>query len=300
MVRPPHDIKATLLKLGARPEKAFGQNFLIDATVLSSVVEAAELGPKQCVLEIGPGLGVLTEDLLATGASVYAIERDRKFIEHLLTEFGRKGQSFFLTQGDAATLDWNALLPTDTPWKLVSNLPYAISSFALRTALWSTHPASRVVVMLQREVAERTLALLGSKKDSSQASLLSLMVALSCDSGKIIRRVAPGSFFPPPKVESAILLLIPMELKARLTRWCVDPERIMHLAKRGFAHPRKQLFSTLGVRDRAAELAQALQVTKEVRPEALSADQWATLTRLLLPSLSASPGSGDKSTDHDA
>ncbi|MBP9762956.1 ribosomal RNA small subunit methyltransferase A [Patescibacteria group bacterium] len=300
MVRAPHEIKATLLALGARPEKAFGQNFLIDATVLSSVVTTAELGPRQCVLEIGPGLGVLTEDLLATGASVYAIERDRKFIDHLLTQFGRKGQSFFLSQGDAALLNWNALLPTDIAWKLVSNLPYAISSFALRTALWSTHPASRVVVMLQREVAERALALLAPNSDSGQASLLSLMVALSCSSGKIIRRVAPGSFFPPPKVESALLLLVPMVPAARLIRWGVDPEQVMRLAKQGFAHPRKQLFSTLGVRERAVELAEALQVTKEVRPEALSADQWAALTRLLSPSLSASVDNGDKSTDRSA
>ncbi len=294
MVRAPRDIKATLASLGARPEKAFGQNFLIDATVLGSIVEVAELSPMEAVLEIGPGLGVLTEDLLATGVSVYAIERDRKFIDHLLAAFGPKGQTFFLTQGDAANLHWNELLPENRPWKLVSNLPYAISSYALRTALWAPRPATRVVVMLQREVAERALALLNSKGDSSQASLLSLMVALSCASGSIVRRVAPGSFFPPPKVESAVLLLVPLSHEERLVRWGIDPESIMTLAKRGFAHPRKQLFSTLGLRERAEELAAAIGAPKEVRPEALSASQWATLTRLLTPSAGGPAAHGDK------
>lgn len=294
MIRAPRDIKATLASLGARPEKAFGQNFLIDATVLGSVVEAAELSPMEAVLEIGPGLGVLTEDLLATGVSVYAIERDRKFIDHLLAIFGPKGHTFFLTQGDAASLHWNELLPENRPWKLVSNLPYAISSYALRAALWAPRPATRVVVMLQREVAERALALLNNKGDSSQASLLSLMVALSCASGSIVRRVAPGSFFPPPKVESAILLLVPLSHEERLVRWGIDPESIMTLAKRAFAHPRKQLFSTLGLRERAEELAAAIGAPKEVRPEALSASQWAALTCLLTPSLEHPAAHGDK------
>ncbi len=283
MVRAPHDIKATLAALGARPEKAFGQNFLIDATVLGSVVEAAELKASEAVLEIGPGLGVLTEDLLATGASVYAIERDRKFIDYLISRFGPKGQKFFLTQGDAANLSWNELIPSDVPWKLVSNLPYALSSYALRAALWAPRPASRVVVMLQREVAERALALLNNKVDSSRASLLSLMVGLSCSSGKIVRRVAPGSFFPSPKVESAVLLLVPLTNEERLARWGINPEQIMKLAKRAFAHPRKQLFSTLELRDRSEELSATIHAPKEVRPEALSLDQWAALTRLLTP-----------------
>lgn len=289
MVINPTNIKNILASLSARPEKAFGQNFLIDQTVLSSAVTAAELSATDTVLEIGPGLGVLTEDLLATGASVYAIERDRKFIDHLMTRFGVKGQRFFLTQGDAAVLNWNTLLPHDKPWKLVSNLPYAISSYALRMALWGERPASRVVVMLQREVAERALALMGNKTNASQASLLSLMVALSCSAGEIIRRVAPGSFFPPPKVESAILLLSPMTRAERLKRWGIDPEEIMKLAKRGFAHPRKQLFSTLGWRDRLEALTKALNIPVGVRPEALSTDQWASLAK-----------NGDKLTDKAA
>ena len=294
MVLSPTQIKSVLEGLSARPEKAFGQNFLVDQSVLSAAVEAAELTPTDVVLEIGPGLGVLTEDLLATGARVFAIERDRKFIDYLRSRFESQKQTFFLTQGDAAELDWNELLPTDTPWKFVSNLPYAISSYALRMALWAPRPAARVVVMLQREVAERALALLRTNGAASRSSLLSLMVALRCESGTIVRRVAPGSFFPPPKVESAILLLAPFAAEKQRTRWGIEPERIMQLAKRGFAHPRKQLFSTLQVRDRAEELAAAIHATKEVRPEALSADQWAALARLLDPSLEHVGNHGDK------
>lgn len=156
-------------------------------------------------------------------------------------------------------------------------------------ALWGERPASRVVGMLQREVAERALALLRGETDASQTSLLSLMLALSCSSGEIVRRVAPGSFFPPPKVESAILLLSPMTQAERLKRWGIGPERIMQLAKQAFAHPRKQLFSTLGWRDSSETLSKALNIPSRVRPEALSADQWASLAK-----------NGDKLTDKAA
>ncbi len=294
MIIHPKEIKSILASLGARPEKAFGQNFLIEASVLGSVIEAASLTSQDTVLEIGPGLGVLTEDLLATGAAVYAIERDRKFIEHLLSRFGVKGQRFFLTQGDAAILDWMQLVPEDVSWKLVSNLPYAISSYALRSALWAPRPAARVVVMLQREVAERALALINNKMESSRASLLSLMIALSCSSGRVVRRVPASAFFPPPKVESAILELVPMTLHERQTCWGMDPEYIMKLAKQGFAHPRKQLFSTLDVRDRADELSAFLGLPKEVRPEELSAAQWASLAQVLVPRPKQAKNHGDK------
>ncbi len=294
MILTPTQIRSILADLSARPEKAFGQNFLIDQVILDTVVQAAELTSKDTVLEIGPGLGVLTEDLLATGARVATIERDRKFIDYVSSRFASKNDRFSLTQGDAAELDWNTILPQDTPWKLVSNLPYAISSLALRKALWTTNPASRIVVMLQREVAERALALLRGTQDSSHSSLLSLMVALRCSSGSIVRRVPAGCFFPAPKVESAILLLQPFTPAEATKRWGVDPEAIMRLAKLGFSHPRKQLFSTLGLRPRAEELAAAIQATKEVRPEALSVDQWAALTRLLGPLAEGSGDDGDK------
>lgn len=294
MIISPKNIKSLLVSLGARPEKALGQNFLIDVSVLVSVIEAASLTKEDTVLEIGPGLGVLTEDLLSSGASVYAIERDRKFIDYLVSRFGVKGQRFFLTQGDAVTLDWMRLLPEDMSWKLVSNLPYAISSYALRSALWAPRPASRVVVMLQREVAKRALALLSNKMEPSRASLLSLMVALSCSSGQIVRRVPASAFFPPPKVESAVLELIPMTHQERHERWRIDPEYIMQVAKQAFAHPRKQLFSSLDVRERAEELSVRLVVPVGVRPETLSADQWAELTRFLIPGPKQAKNHGDK------
>lgn len=294
MVLTPTQIRATLAELGARPEKAFGQNFLIDQVILNTVVEAAELTSDDMVLEIGPGLGVLTEDLLATGAHISAIERDHKFIEHLQARFSDKADRFSLTQGDAAELEWNNVISSKKSWKLVSNLPYAISSFALRTALYGTQPVSRIVVMLQREVAERAVALLRGEQKNGDTSLLSLMVALRCKSGSIVRRVPAGCFFPAPKVESAILLLEPFSPQEDVKQWGIDPESIMTLAKRGFAHPRKQLFSTLGLRERAEELAAAICAPKEVRPEALSTSQWAALTRLLTPSIERPVAHGDK------
>ncbi len=304
-------VEGVLAKLGGRANKHLGQHFLIDSEVLETIVEAADTHPGDLVLEIGPGLGVLTRELLAQGAEVLAIEKDRRFVEYLnmtllhgshLTPlppspalgaggsdridavepspYGGEGR---VRWGDAATIDWHELIG-NRPWKLVSNLPYSITSLALRKALWSLRPASRIVVLVQREVAERALTLTPSPTPSLgvrgrvKGSLLSLMVALASESARIVKRVAPSSFYPPPKVESAILEIIPMLLVEREKRWGIDPEKIMTLAKKGFTHPRKKLASNLGL---PTGLVASLPISQNTRAEELSPDDWARLAKKL-------------------
>lgn len=263
----PSEIKSVLAKIGGTQNKRLGQHFLIDQSALDAVVREAHVHPGMVTLEVGPGLGVLTNALLDAGHEVTALERDARFISYLEQRFVNR--PFHIVRGDAAQLDWMEIVK-DNEWQLVSNLPYAISSLALRLALWSSRPAENVVVMLQREVAERAV---GKEK---KTSLLSLMVALASSSARIVKRVPPGAFYPPPKVESSILQIEPMPWPERVERWGIDPEKIMALSKKGFAHPRKLLSSNLGI---DGKILSDIGLNPKARAEDLSPDDWAMLTR---------------------
>lgn len=273
----PSEIKSVMAEIGASANKRLGQHFLIDQHALATIVETADIQPGERVLEIGPGLGVLTKALIEAGAEVTAVERDRRFVEYLSGRGVLQYAPAFergrleIIQGDAAKLDWeNAFKNTD--WKFVSNLPYSITSLALRKALYATHPPMDIVVLVQREVAERAIA-----RDQKH-SLLSLMVAFASHEAKIVKRVAPGAFFPPPKVESAILHIVPMSQDERSAIWGVDPEKVMSVAKRGFAHPRKLLASNLGVTRSALRVA---GIPEQARAEDLGPGNWVSLTKSL-------------------
>ena len=263
----PTEIKSALMKLGGKANKRLGQHFLIDRSALAAIVEAAEIKRGDRVLEIGPGLGVLTKSLLEQGAKVTAIEKDRRFSENLN---GMKDLD--LKMEDAVRVDWDLLV--NKPWKFVSNLPYAITSLALRKALYAKNPPELIVVLVQREVAERVLA-----RDGKQ-SLLSLMVALASNKVEIIKRVPAGAFYPPPKVESAILKITPISNDERGTRWGIEPEDVMAVAKKGFAHPRKLLQRNLQIsNDKWQEIFSKIRFDLKVRAEDVSVEQWVELAK---------------------
>ncbi len=269
----PTEIRAILSNLGGKANKTLGQHFLIDETALQTIVESADIKPGDRVLEVGPGLGVLTKELIVHGALVTAIEKDKRFID-LISPLS-KGAGGDCIPGDASKLDWDELMG-DKPWKFVSNLPYSITSLALRKTLYSKNPPTTVVVLVQREVAERVLARDG------KASLLSLMVALASTDVKIVRRVPPGAFWPPPKVESAVVLIRPMTQDQRRKTWGINPEDVMATAKKGFAHPRKLLFRNLGLApEKWSAIASNLNVDEKIRAEGLSVGQWAELAKLI-------------------
>ena len=266
----PSEIKATLASLGARPNKKLGQHFLIDEATLDAVVAAGDVHTGDMVLEIGSGLGVLTQRLLDAGAQVHAIEQDRLFIPYLEKRF--TGRSLIVTHGDASVIHWHDVVGSG-PWKLIANLPYSITSLALRKALYTPKPADRVAVLVQKEVAERAIAKTG------KTSLLSLMVALASSSARVTRRVPAGAFFPPPKVESAVLEIQTLSSPDRVARWGMDPEKIMEIARRGFAHPRKFLSSNLGI---DPSVLFGLGLNPKARAENLSPEQWAGLGKMMV------------------
>lgn len=282
----PTEIKQVLSQLGGGANKSLGQHFLIDRAALAAIVGAAEIRPGDQVLEIGPGLGVLTGALLEAGASVRAIEQDRRYLSYLEERFRAHGSRFRVTHGDASRLPWQDVLDSG-PWKLVSNLPYAITSLVLRVGLWSPSLPEKIVVLIQREVAERATSfandVAGHAKEKT--SLLSLMVALATTERRIVKRIPPGAFFPPPKVESAILEGVPMPWSVREQYWNISPEEVMRVAKKGFAHPRKLLSSNLELSRAEQEKLNGLKILLPgTRAEAVSPAKWVSLTRFLLSS----------------
>lgn len=263
----PSEIKNVLKTLGGGANKKLGQHFLIDERALRMMIEASQVKKGDCILEIGPGLGVLTKVLLEVGAEVTALERDARFVAYLQREYS---EQLNVIRADATQYDWENLF-LGKPWRLIANLPYAITSFALRKALWMQHLPERVTILIQREVAERAIARDG------KTSLLSLMIALASKSARIAARVSRGAFFPPPKVESAILNIEPLAWKERGQRWGIDPEEIMKLAKQGFAHPRKLLASNLKLTSEELKMMETLGINLKSRAENLSPEMWARL-----------------------
>lgn len=275
----PTQIKQVLSQLGGGANKRLGQHFLIDQHALATIVEEAEIKKGDFVLEIGPGLGVLTAKLIASGACVTSVERDRRFVEYLSRTAGaRHAVPLRIIHGDASRLDWeNHFKKKD--WKLIANIPYSITSLALRKALYAKHPPTNIVVLVQREVAERIVSPTKASKTAkpSKTSLLSLMVALSSHEARIVKRVPPGCFFPPPKVDSAILRIIPMTIEERKTVWGRDPEKIMALAKKGFAHPRKLLASNVKMNP---EVLIRIGINPKARAEDLRPEDWVRLSEV--------------------
>ncbi|MCE9586337.1 16S rRNA (adenine(1518)-N(6)/adenine(1519)-N(6))-dimethyltransferase RsmA [Candidatus Uhrbacteria bacterium] len=265
----PTEIKQVLSELGGTANKGLGQHFLIDKMTLSTIVDEAEIEAGDRVLEVGPGLGVLTGALIEKGATVEAIERDRRFVGYLGNKLPKHLK---VTQADAAKFDWDTIVGKGK-WKFVSNLPYSMTSLALRKALYGKNPPTNLVVLIQREVAERILA-----RDQKH-SLVSLMVAFASHETQLVRRVAAGAFFPPPKVESAVLRVSPMSHKERLAVWGIDTEKVMAVAKLGFAHPRKFLSSNLGQKaDTWLITATTLGLNPKARAEDLRPEDWVRLT----------------------
>ena len=244
-------------------KKSFGQHFLRDQSVLDKIVAAAEIGPKDTVVEIGPGRGALTERLADLGSRLVLVELDRELIPELQTRF----PDATIVKADAAHVDYAELIPQGD-WILVGNLPYNAGNAIIRQALASSRPPKRQVVMLQREVGEKMLAKPG------EMSILSVAVQIYADV-KRIATVKPGAFVPPPKVDSIVLALTPNQKST-------NPEAVIGLAKLAFAHKRKQMHRTLsdagiGTSESLKAKLLALGLTEQARPEEVSVKNWIAL-----------------------
>lgn len=275
----PGQLRRLLAEERLRPRKALSQSFLTDPEVLDRIVAAADLQAGDRVLEIGPGLGVLTRRLLAAGCRVLAVELDERLAAYLRRELdGVEG--FELIEADALDLHPREIFPGED-FKVVANIPYHITSPLLHAFLEGTRPPRRIVLLVQLEVAERVASPPGGM------SYLSVFVQ-NIATAQVVARVPAAAFEPQPEVDSAILLLQPRDdppIPAGAGR-----EPFYRVVQAGFRQRRKQIHNGLGRElpiDRSEVLAAlaACEIDGERRPQTLSVDEWACLTARLAPSL---------------
>jgi len=276
--------RALLEKHGLRAKKSWGQNFLGDVGILDDIARLAAPRAGDPVVELGAGLGHLTVRLLARGARVVAVERDRDMAAVLREELGDR---IALVEADAARLDLGGLArsaataaapPTPTAKiAVVGNLPYHLTSPILFSLLDQVEHVSRAVFLLQREVAERLAAAPGTKA----WGILSVLLQREADVS-IERIVPPGAFLPPPKVDSAVLCAVFRPAAEAI----LDPARFRRLVKAGFGQRRKTLGNALRSAriEEPAALRAALAaagVDPGRRGETLTVAEWAALDRAL-------------------
>jgi len=258
-----------------------GQHFLSDRTLLGRIADALDPAPGDLVLEIGPGEGSLTEELLARGARVVAIEKDRRLAKEL-QERGAANGRLRIVAGDALRVDWHQLVAETSPtaprsplppFAVIGNIPYQITTPLIEKALTPPLP-ERIVFLVQREVADRLAAEPGSKAYGA----LSVGVQASCAVERLFH-VQPGSFRPPPRVESAVICLTPLAAPAIAP---ADRTALRTLVVRCFSRRRKQLRNVVAyATGRSAADVQAglatLGLDPAARPEGLTPAQFASL-----------------------
>ncbi len=258
------------------PSKALGQHFLTDYAYVNRITAAAELTLDDTVVEIGPGLGVLTERLTAVAGRVIAVELDTEMAARL-RENGTPNLT--VIEGDALTVEPVQLLEAaglspDTPYVMAGNLPYNVGTAIVRRFLEAAHPPRRLVVMLQKEVAE------GMTAPDGELGLLGVSVQVYARARKLFN-VPPRAFYPPPRVTSAVIRL---DLHETPLVAHDERERFFRVVRAGFSAPRKQLRNTLaqGLGLPPADVgavveAEGLRAT--LRPQDLRVDDWLRLSR---------------------
>lgn len=262
---------------GHQARKRFGQHWLRDASVLEAIIAAADLQPDDSVLEVGPGRGVLTERLLASKAAlIQAIELDRDLVAGLTERFSAD-QRFHLRQGDV--LETRLELPDGkTASKVVANIPYNITGPLLDRLIGRLDrpvdpPYQRLVLLVQKEVAERIRA----RPGQSSFSALSVRMQLLAECRSVCS-VPPRCFQPPPKVQSEVIALDPYHADKRLD--LERARRVESLLKQAFLSRRKMLRNTLGgvaTPDHLQAVAADAGITLQQRPQEISPQAWVAL-----------------------
>ena len=258
------ELKPLLERLGIAPSKRLGQNFLVDDQFRAKILHEADPKPGETILEIGPGLGAITRGLVASGADVTAIEFDRKIAEYLRTAVVPLG--LHLIEADACRVKYASLFPGD--FRVVSNLPYSAGTIVIAKLLDLELPPADMLLMLQKEVAERFL----SGPGTADYSALTVRISAVYE-GRIVRMVPPEVFYPEPTVDSALFALKrkpvipPQNIRIILSR----------LARTSFAHRRKKMFKQAAAVFGADVIAGAMadaSVDPDIRAERVTVDQF--------------------------
>lgn len=258
----------------ARARRRFGQHFLARPDIVARMVKAARLDETSRVLEIGPGLGVLTEQLVESGAEVTAVELDRDLAEYIRGQF----PTVRLVEGDAAKVDWDDVCPGEG-WKVVANLPYNVGTGLTLDLIRHSRRFSAVLVMLQHEVVARMCAVPGTKAYGA----LTVMIQARADCRYLIP-VPPGAFHPPPKVKSAVVMCVPYP---EPQVGSAGPENFDRVVKAAFSQRRKTLTNSLSAlysREGALAGLEAAGIDPGMRAERVDVEGYRRLAAALHPS----------------
>jgi 16S rRNA (adenine1518-N6/adenine1519-N6)-dimethyltransferase len=268
-------VKNLLRQSGLKARKSLGQHFLVDGAVLSTIIEAAELSSKDTVIEVGPGLGILTSELARHAGNVIAVELDTK-LASLLQRRLASLLNLRVINADILKVIPSQLLGGKSKYKVVANLPYYITSPVLRYFVEASPKPSLMVMMVQKEVGEAIVA--GPGKMSLLAVSLQVYSQV-----RIISYVPSRCFYPQPKVDSVILRF---EVLPEPAVKVADTNGFFEVVKSGFSSPRKQLHNSLahGLGKKPAEVAPFLigaDIDLKRRAETLSLEEWARLYEVL-------------------
>lgn len=262
-----------LQSYGLRLNKYLGQNFLISQEIIEKILEAGELNKKDVVLEIGPGTGNLTFELAKKVKKVLAVEKDRRFSLILKKEKKRQGiKNVEIIQGDILKII-NFLFIKNYPYKVIANIPYYLTSRLIKNLLEHQNKPRLIVLMVQKEVAKRICA------KPPKMNLLAISVQFYA-APKIVSFVPKTCFWPQPKVDSAIIKIIPKTLPFE------EPEKFFKIVKIGFSQPRKQLVNNFSKKlgfdkIKLQEILKAIKINPKSRAENLTIEDWLKLTTTL-------------------
>jgi 16S rRNA (adenine1518-N6/adenine1519-N6)-dimethyltransferase len=261
----PSHLKELCEQNNLRPSKKYGQNYLVTPTVVEKIIDAGELSSKDTVVEIGPGFGVLTFGLAEKVGNVIAFEIERKLEDYWAKQ---SEENIEIVWGNALIqfLDRQKSLPEG--YKVIANLPYQITSHMLRLLLEATNKPERIIVMVQKEVADRLRAKPGDM------SLLTLSAQYYGDVTQVVK-VSKGNFWPSPKVDSAVVAI--SNIRAR-----ENAKHFFKVARAGFSSKRKQLwrnlFEQFGMNKEDLQgLVEKVTGNAKIRPQELSVEQWIQL-----------------------
>jgi 16S rRNA (adenine1518-N6/adenine1519-N6)-dimethyltransferase len=269
----PKIIKDLLSKYETKPSKGLGQNFLIDRNILNKIVDSADIKPEDIVLEVGPGLGTLTQELAQRAKQIIAVEKDDTMIE-VLKETLKDFNNVEVINTDI--LGYKLQVQN---YKVVANIPYYLTSPLIRKFLEDKNQPTEIILMVQKEVAQRICSIV------PKMNLLAVSVQFYA-TPKIISYVSKSCFWPSPNVDSAIIKITPRgPSSTRGGRASTDsPENFFKVVKAGFSHPRKQLQNNFGVelkmeKDQVAKWLMQNNIKPNQRAQTLSIEDWISLTK---------------------
>jgi 16S rRNA (adenine1518-N6/adenine1519-N6)-dimethyltransferase len=266
-------VQRQLKGAGLKARKRLGQNFLVDDTIRDRIVEAAAISNADTLLEIGPGLGVLTEKLAGLARSVVAVELDENLVKRLQNKLAGIA-TLRIVHADILKVDLMALMGQEAQYKVVANIPYYITSPILRYFMQNELKSELMVIMMQEEVAEDVTA------GPDHMTFLSVSMHLF-SRPEVVFKVKADSFYPRPKVDSAVVRFNMLKKPAVPV---TDVEGFLQFVHAGFAAPRKQMRNSLAIGlkievEQALRLLEKADIDPQRRPETLTLNEWFELCR---------------------